>query len=68
MVNGEAIVTLEDKQIALKGGESVDIPLHAVHRMENPGKENMAFIEVQREDVFRGEMTLSVCEDDFKRE
>ncbi|MCK4389043.1 MAG: phosphomannose isomerase type II C-terminal cupin domain [Desulfobacterales bacterium] len=66
ILNGEAIVTLDDKELHLKPGESVDIPRGAVHRVMNPGTEDMAFIEVQTGDYF-GEDDIERLEDDFGR-
>ena len=66
ILNGEAIVTLDDKELHLKPGESVDIPRGAVHRVMNPGSEDMAFIEVQTGDYF-GEDDIERLEDDFGR-
>jgi len=63
---GEAIVTRNDEQLHLRGGESVDIPKRAIHRVMNPGTENMAFIEVQTGDYF-GEDDIERLEDDFGR-
>lgn len=63
---GEAIVTRNDEQLHLRGGESVDIPRGAIHRVMNPGSENMAFIEVQTGDYF-GEDDIERLEDDFGR-
>ncbi|MBN1291212.1 MAG: phosphomannose isomerase type II C-terminal cupin domain [Candidatus Latescibacteria bacterium] len=66
IVSGEAIVTLDDRKIPLKAGESVDIPREARHRVENPGPENMSFVEVQRGDYF-GEDDIERYEDDYGR-
>jgi len=63
---GEGVVTLNDLEIVLKAGDSVDIPQGAVHRMENRGDEDMAFVEVQRGDYF-GEDDIERLEDDFGR-
>jgi mannose-6-phosphate isomerase len=63
---GEAIVTRNDEQLHLRGGESVDIPKGAIHRVMNPGTENMAFIEVQTGEYF-GEDDIERLEDDFGR-
>ncbi len=35
IVDGEALVTVDDKKITLTGGGSVDIPKEALHRVEN---------------------------------
>jgi mannose-6-phosphate isomerase-like protein (cupin superfamily) len=66
-VYGEGLVTLDGKQIRLNKGDSIDIPRGGVHRIENPTKDNMAFIEVQRGDYF-GEDDIVRLEDDFGRE
>ena len=47
VVEGTAKVTIEQEVKMLSEGESVYIPLGAIHRMENPGKEPMILIEVQ---------------------
>jgi mannose-6-phosphate isomerase len=66
IVSGEAVVMLGKREISLKSGESVDIPLEAPHRIENRGSENVTFIEVQRGDYF-GEDDIIRYEDDFGR-
>lgn len=66
IVDGEALVTLNDKKITLTGGGSVDIPKAALHRVENIGKSDLSFIEVQRGDYF-GEDDIERIEDDFGR-
>jgi mannose-6-phosphate isomerase-like protein (cupin superfamily) len=65
-MEGEAVVTRDDEELHLKGGDSVDIPRGAVHRVRNPGTEDMAFIEVQTGDYF-GEDDIERLEDDFGR-
>ena len=66
IVNGEALVTLNDKEIPLKKGKSVDIPVGAAHRIKNTGTENLVFIEIQQGDYF-GEDDIERLEDDFGR-
>ena len=66
IVSGEAAVTRDGEIITLTGGESVDIPLGAKHRIENRGADNVVFIEVQRGDYF-GEDDIVRYEDDFGR-
>ena len=66
MVNGEALVTLNDKEIRLKKSESIDIPVGAAHRIKNTGTENLVFIEIQQGDYF-GEDDIERLEDDFGR-
>src|SRR5512136_3368617 len=64
IVEGEAIVTLEGKDIPLSPGGSVGIPRMAAHRILNPGKSLLIFIEVQKGDYF-GEDDILRLEDDF---
>ncbi|MCP4041223.1 MAG: cupin domain-containing protein, partial [Gammaproteobacteria bacterium] len=66
VVRGEAVVTLDQQEIALAAGESVDIPKGGVHRVANLGQEDMVFIEVQRGDYF-GEDDIERLEDDYGR-
>ena len=66
IVDGEALVTVDDKTITLTGGGSVDIPKEALHRVENIGQRNLSFIEIQRGDYF-GEDDIERIEDDFGR-
>lgn len=47
VVEGTAKVTIDDNVTLLTEGQSVYIPLGAVHRMENPGKVAMVLVEVQ---------------------
>jgi mannose-6-phosphate isomerase-like protein (cupin superfamily) len=66
VVEGEAVVTLEGKEVRLSPGGSIDIPRMAAHRVLNPGKGPLVFIEVQRGDYF-GEDDIIRLEDDFGR-
>ena len=65
-MKGTALVTRDSEEIFLKAGESVDIPLGAIHRVFNPGSEWLVFIEVQMGDYF-GEDDIERLEDDFGR-
>jgi glycosyltransferase involved in cell wall biosynthesis len=67
VVYGEGIVTVDGKQVRLKKGDSIDIPVGAIHRVENPTDNNMVFVEVQSGDYF-GEDDIERLEDDFGRE
>ena len=66
VVHGIAKVTLNDREFLVKEGESVEIPLEAKHRVENPADELCVFIEVQRGD-YLGEDDIERFEDDFGR-
>ena len=66
VVEGEAVVTLEGRDIRLSPGQAVDIPRMAVHRVLNTGKGCLTMIEVQRGD-YLGEDDIIRLEDDFGR-
>ncbi len=66
IIDGRAEITLDDETIVLVTGQSVDIPKGALHRIANPGPENVRFIEVQTGDYF-GEDDIERFEDDFGR-
>jgi mannose-6-phosphate isomerase len=66
VVQGTAKITLDGEEIIKRAGESVDIPVGAAHRVENPGRELMVFIEVQR-GPYLGEDDIVRLEDDFGR-
>ena len=59
IVEGEAVVVLDEVEHVLKYGESIFIPLGAKHRIENRGSELLVFVEVQTGTYF--------CEDDIVR-
>lgn len=65
-INGKGVVTLNDKQIQVTQGCSIDIPRRAKHRITNSGPEALVLIEIQRGDYF-GEDDIERFEDDFGR-
>jgi mannose-6-phosphate isomerase len=66
VVQGTAKVTRDDKEIIVRTGEAVDIPIGAAHRVENPGDENLIFVEVQIGTYF-GEDDIVRLQDDYGR-
>ena len=66
VVEGKANVNLEDKNIILKKGESIDIPLGAKHSLGNDTKENLIVIEVQLGTYF-GEDDIIRINDPYNR-
>jgi len=66
VVEGTAKVTVDDNVTLLTEGQSLYIPLGAVHRMENPGKVPMVLIEVQT-GVYLGEDDIIRYEDFYAR-
>ncbi|HYV84197.1 MAG TPA: phosphomannose isomerase type II C-terminal cupin domain [Pyrinomonadaceae bacterium] len=66
VVAGTAKVTLDDKEIMVRAGEAIDVPVGAAHRVENPEEENLVFIEVQR-GSYLGEDDIVRLQDDYGR-
>ena len=66
VVEGTAKVTIDDLEQLVTEGQSVYIPLGAVHRMENPGKLPMTLIEVQT-GSYLGEDDIIRYEDIYSR-
>ena len=66
IVLGQCTVTKGDKEIPLKAGEHVDIPVETAHRVRNDSNELCVFIEVQTGDYF-GEDDIIRLEDDYGR-
>jgi mannose-6-phosphate isomerase-like protein (cupin superfamily) len=66
VVNGTAKVTLDDREIIMETGQAVDIAVGSAHRVENPGRELLVFIEVQRGN-YLGEDDIVRLQDDFGR-
>lgn len=67
VVQGEAVVVLEDVEYTVKYGESIFIPQGAKHRIENRSSDLLVFIEVQTGTYF-GEDDIIRIEDDYTRE
>ncbi|MDB4229138.1 mannose-1-phosphate guanylyltransferase/mannose-6-phosphate isomerase [Paracoccaceae bacterium] len=67
VVEGTIRVTVNDEIQLLTEGQSVFIPLGAVHRMENPGKVPMILIEVQT-GAYLGEDDIIRYEDIYSRD
>jgi mannose-6-phosphate isomerase-like protein (cupin superfamily) len=66
IVSGEAIVTVGEAEIHLRANEDVLIPARSKHRIANPGKELLVFIEVQC-GSYLGEDDIQRFEDDYNR-
>jgi len=66
VVQGKAKVTLGEEIVKLEKRQAVFIPEKTKHRMENPGKEDLLFIEVQT-GTYLGEDDITRFQDDFDR-
>jgi mannose-6-phosphate isomerase len=66
VLEGNARITRGEKTIELISGECVNIKRGVLHRVENTGRKNLSFIEVQTGDYF-GEDDIERIDDDFGR-
>ena len=67
VIRGTAKVTLNDTEMLVESGNSIDIPVGVPHRVLNPSnEESLVFIETQTGDYF-GEDDIERLEDDFDR-
>ena len=66
IIEGSAIVTIDDKSKEYNAGESVVIPLRSRDRVENKSNSLLVFIEVQTGTYF-GEDDIIRLSDDYER-
>ena len=66
IVKGLALVTIDDQNFKLQNGGSIVISQGSKHRIENIGKMDLIFIEVQTGSYF-GEDDIIRIEDDYNR-
>ncbi len=66
VVEGKALVTLNNEEKWLETGQYIDIPQEAAHRIANIGKDPLVFIEIQRGTYF-GEDDIIRLQDDYGR-
>ena len=66
IVAGSARITLNGVVSELNAGQTVDIGIGDLHRIENIGSDDVVFIEVQSGSYF-GEDDIERIEDDFGR-
>jgi mannose-6-phosphate isomerase len=57
---------LNDEEITVTEGNTIDIPIEAKHRVENASAEKLIFIEIQR-GSYLGEDDIVRFSDDFGR-
>jgi mannose-6-phosphate isomerase len=66
VISGKAVVTRNEEELTIEKGQTIDIPQGALHRIMNPGADDLTFIEIQTGDYF-GEDDIERIEDDFGR-
>ena len=67
IVQGQALVTLDGRDLPLDVGATIHIPCETAHRIANPGPHELVFIEVQRGTYF-GEDDIVRLQDDYGRD
>jgi mannose-6-phosphate isomerase len=66
VVSGRARVTLEGVEHELVAGQAIDVHRGTAHRVENIGRGDLVFVEVQHGDYF-GEDDIERLADDYGR-
>jgi len=66
VIQGASLVTLNETELKVNKGESVNIKRGTLHRVMNSGSENLVFIEIQTGEYF-GEDDIERFDDDFGR-
>ena len=66
IVHGEGLAVVDGREIPVKPGVVIDIPLGAVHRIGNTGNIPLAFIEVACGEVLTEEDIIRI-QDDYSR-
>jgi len=66
IVQGKGLFTLDVRTFDLEPQQSVFFPQKSKHRMENPGRDELVFIEVQT-GTYLGEDDITRFQDDFDR-
>ncbi|MCH8534131.1 MAG: phosphomannose isomerase type II C-terminal cupin domain [Flavobacteriaceae bacterium] len=67
IIQGQALVILDDEENHLTAGEVILIPQGAKHRIKNSGQELLIFVEVQHGTYF-GEDDIIRIQDDYSRD
>ena len=66
IVLGTALVTHNGNEIKMQSGDTIDIAIGDLHRIENIGIDDVVFIEIQSGSYF-GEDDIERIQDDFGR-
>jgi mannose-1-phosphate guanylyltransferase len=66
VVQGSALVTLDDKEIPRQRDEYIYIPKGSVHRLQNLGQDDLILVEVQL-GAYLGEDDIKRYQDDYNR-
>lgn len=66
VVQGEALVTLDDKEVKMGRDQYIYIPVGGIHRLQNIGNDDLILVEVQLGN-YLGEDDIKRYQDDYNR-
>ena len=66
VVQGSALITLDDKEIGMERDQYIYIPKGSVHRLQNLGSDDLILVEVQL-GSYLGEDDIKRYQDDYNR-
>jgi mannose-6-phosphate isomerase-like protein (cupin superfamily) len=66
VISGEAIVTLDKKEMKMTRDQYIYIPKQSIHRLQNIGTNDLILVEVQLGD-YLGEDDIKRYQDDYNR-
>jgi mannose-6-phosphate isomerase-like protein (cupin superfamily) len=66
IIQGKALIQVHEQEKAYEENQAVFIPMQAKHRISNPDKHDLIFIEVQT-GSYLGEDDITRYQDDFNR-
>jgi mannose-6-phosphate isomerase len=66
VLTGSGVVVLDDDELPVCAGSTIDVPVGVAHRVQNTGEDDLVFIEVQHGDYF-GEDDIVRLDDDYGR-
>ncbi len=66
IIEGEVLVTVDSKEVSMKSGDSIAIPVGSVHRAENCGKKLVKILELAKGEVISEDDIIRI-EDDYNR-
>jgi mannose-1-phosphate guanylyltransferase len=66
VVQGSALITLDEKEIKMERDQYIYIPKGSIHRLQNLGQEDLILVEVQLGN-YLGEDDIKRYQDDYNR-
>lgn len=66
VVQGDALVTLDEKEVQMSRDQYIYIPKGSIHRLQNLGQQDLVLVEVQLGN-YLGEDDIKRYQDDYNR-